>query len=87
MLDLFKEKELLKSPQKQRTDSTHILAAIRTDGNYLLDLIWSNSELEWLRHLESVEVLRQVWIQQFYVDNGSLQLREAVFLPTTSDLN
>ncbi|MDJ0596276.1 MAG: transposase [Pleurocapsa sp. MO_226.B13] len=129
MLALFKEKELLKSPQKQRTDSTHILAAIRVlgrlenigetlrsalnsiaavapnwlrkivpddewysrygqrfqesrfptskkerldvalmigiDGNYLLDIIWSNSELEWLRHLESVEILRQVWIQQF----------------------
>lgn len=140
MLELFKEKELLKSPQKQRTDSTHILAAIRVlgrlenigetlrsalnsiaavapnwlrkivpddewysrygqrfqesrfptskkerseiavmmgiDGNYLLALIWSNSELEWLRHLESVEILRQVWIQQFYVDNGSLKLRE-----------
>jgi len=140
MLELFKEKELLKSPQKQRTDSTHILAAIRVlgrlenigetlrsalnsiaavapnwlrkivpddewysrygqrfqesrfptskkerseiavmmgiDGNYLLDIIWSNSELEWLRHLESVEILRQVWIQQFYVDNGSLKLRE-----------
>ncbi len=29
MLDIFQEKELLKSPQKQRTDSTHILAAIR----------------------------------------------------------
>ena len=151
MLSIFQEKGLLKSPQKQRTDSTHILAAIRVlgrlenigetlrsalnsiaavapnwlrkivpddewysrygqrfqesrfptskkerseiavmmgmDGNYLLALIWSNSELEWLRHLESVEILRQVWIQQFYVDNGSLQLREAVFLPTPSDLN
>ena len=140
MLDILKEKEFLKSPQKQRTDSTHILAAIRVlgrienigetlryalnsiaavapnwlkeivpaqewysrygqrfqenrfptsqkerseiavmmgiDGNYLLDIIWSNSELEWLRHLESVEILRQVWIQQFYVDNGLLKLRE-----------
>ncbi len=46
------------------------------DGNYLLDTIWSDSELEWLRRLESVEILRQVWIQQFYVDNGSLKLRE-----------
>ncbi|MGK7877716.1 MAG: transposase [Xenococcaceae cyanobacterium] len=140
MLGGFKKKELLKSPQKQRTDSTHILAAIRVltrlekigetlryalnsiaavapnwlreivpdeewysrygqrfqenrfptskkerseiavmmgmDGNYLLDLIWSNSGLEWLRHLESVEILRQVWIQQFFVDNGILKLRE-----------
>ena len=140
MLSIFKEKGLLKSPQKQRTDSTHILAAIRvlgrlenigetlrfalnslaavapdwlrqivpdddwysrygqrfqenrfpaskkernelavmmgTEGSYLLDAIWSESEREWLRHLEAVEILRRVWIQQFYVDNGSLQLRE-----------
>lgn len=32
MLSIFKEKGLLKSPQKQRTDSTHILAAIRVLG-------------------------------------------------------
>ena len=151
MLSIFKEKGLLKSPQKQRTDSTHILAAIRvlgrlenigetlrfalnslaavapdwlrqivpdddwysrygqrfqenrfpaskkernelavmmgTEGSYLLDAIWSESEREWLRHLEAVEILRRVWIQQFYVDNGSLQLREPVFLSTTSNFN
>ncbi len=140
MLNVFKEKELLKAPQKQRTDSTHILAAIRVldrlenigqtlryalnsiaavapdwlrkivpdeewysrygqrfqdnrlstskaerskravmigkDGHYLLDIIWSNPELEWLRHLEAVETLRLVWIQQFFFDNGILKLRE-----------
>ena len=32
MLAIFQEKGLLKSPQKQRTDSTHILAAIRVLG-------------------------------------------------------
>ena len=49
---------------------------IGTDGSYLLDAIWSEPELDWLRHLESVEILRRIWIQQFYVNNGSLQLRE-----------
>ncbi len=58
-----------------------------TEGSYLLDAIWSESEREWLRHLEAVEILRRVWIQQFYVDNGSLQLREPVFLSTTSNFN
>ena len=145
MLSIFQEKELLKSPQKQRTDSTHILAAIRVlsrlenigetlrcalnsiaavapnwlkkivpddewysrygqrfqenrfsrskkernelavmmgiDGSYLLDIIWSKSELEWLRHLEAVEILRRIWIQQFYVDNGVLKLREVSNCP------
>ena len=140
MLSILSEKGLLKSPQKPRTDSPHILAAIRflgrlenigetlrsalnsiaavapnwlrkivpddewysrygqrfqesrfptskkerselavlmgIDGNYLLDAIWLDSELEWLRQLESVEILRQVWIQQFYIDNGLIKLRE-----------
>ncbi len=39
---------------------------IGKDGHYLLDIIWSNPELEWLRHLEAVETLRLVWIQQFF---------------------
>ncbi len=150
MLNVFKEKELLKSPQKQRTDSTHILAAIRVldrlenigetlryalnsiaavapdwlrkivpdeewysrygqrfqddrlpnskternqmavmmghDGNYLLELIWSNSEVEWLRQIEAVEILRLVWIQQFFVDNGVLKLRESSNCPPATIL-
>ncbi len=145
MLSILWKKGLLKSPQKQRTDSTHILAAIRflgrlenigetlrsalnsiaavapnwlrkivpddqwysrygqrfqesrfptskkerselavlmgIDGNYLLDAIWLDSELEWLRQLESVEILRQVWIQQFYIDNGLIKLREPSWKP------
>ena len=32
ILSRFREKGLLKTPQKQRTDSTHILAAIRVLG-------------------------------------------------------
>ncbi len=140
LLDRFREKGLLKAPHKQRTDSTHILAAIRdlsrleilgetlryalntiaavapnwlaqivpdpdwyerygqriqekrlpsskqernilahqmgTDGIYLLDAIWSESTPEWLRKIEAVEILRQVWIQQFYIESGSIQLRE-----------
>ncbi len=150
MLKVFQEKELLKSPQKQRTDSTHIVAAIRVlgrlenigetlryalnsiaavapdwlrkivpdeewysrygqrfqddrlpnskternqmavmmghDGNYLLELIWSNSEVEWLRQIEAVEILRLVWIQQFFVDNGVLKLRESSNCPPSTIL-
>ncbi len=150
MLSRFQEKGLLKSPQKQRTDSTHILAAIRvlgrlenigetlryalnsiaavapnwlreivpspewysrygqrfqenrfpsskeernvlaimmgTDGIYLLDAIWSELAPEWLRQMEAVEILRKVWIQQFYLESGSLKLREPSNCPPPARL-
>lgn len=150
MLSRFVEKGLLKSPKQQRTDSTHILAAIRTlsrlenigetlrhalntlavvapnwlrsivpnsewyeryarkfedsrlpynreertseairigaDGIYLLDAIWSEVAPSWLRLVEAVEILRLVWLQQFYVENNVVQLRGSDDYPSSSIL-
>ena len=52
-----------------------------TDGIYLLDAIWSEKAPSWLRQIEAVEILRQVWIQQFYLESGSVKLREASNCP------
>ncbi len=144
-LDKFLEqcqiKGWLKAKGQQRTDSTHILAAIRTlnrlecvgetlraalnalavvapswlltqveedwfehysrpvseerlpkgieartvyaervglDGMRLLNTIYDDPATpEWLRELESVEILRQTWIHQYFVKNGLLHLRAA----------
>ena len=63
MLDLFKEKELLKSPQKQRTDSTHILAAIRVLGR--LENIG-----ETLRYaLNSITAVAPDWLRKIVPDD------------------
>ncbi len=150
MLCRFREKGLLKTPKKQRTDSSHVLAAIRilnrlevvgetlryalnsiatvapdwlrqivphldwyerygqrvqdsrlptnkkeryslasiigTDGSYLLDAIWSQSAPLWLRQIKAVEILRRVWLQQYLVQNGSIQLREASNLPPSDQM-
>jgi len=139
MLNLLKEKGWVKSKGKQRTDSTHILAAIRSlgrleaigetmrqalndlavlapdwlvskvdsdwygfygarfeeyrlpknknerdamklkigeDGMRLLASIYEESTPEWLSHLPSAQILRQVWVQQFHTDNfGQLHIR------------
>jgi len=32
----------------------------------LLDAIYAQTSPEWLRQLPAVEILRQVWVQQFY---------------------
>ena len=140
MLERFQELDLLRGRGKQRTDSTHVLSAIRVmtrleflgetlryalnalaeavpswlqahvpqdwydcygkrfedarlptkpkerdafacqigaDGFYLLDVIYADPQCEQLRQIEAVEILRQIWLQQFYAPNETVQLRSA----------
>ncbi|MHC4537447.1 MAG: transposase, partial [Planctomycetota bacterium] len=144
MLKHFKDKGLLKAKGKQRTDSTHILAAIKTlnrlelvaetmvhtlnvlatvapewlkgwveeewfnrydrrldeyhlpqdkkertffaetiggDGYLLLNMIYSESELEWLSSIPAVETMRQIWLQQYYLDEGVVNWRTKGNIP------
>jgi transposase len=147
MLVKFKEKGWLKSRGQQRTDSTHVLAAVRqlnrlecvgetmrqalealaeaapewllsqvtgdwfdrygprfesyrlpkekkekealqiqigADGWHLLTAIYEPQTPTELRTLLEVEIMRQIWIQQYYVENGQLKWREQDNLPPNS---
>ncbi len=129
MLTLFREQGLVKAKGRQRTDATHVLAAIHglnrlecvgetlrqalnrlavvapdwlrswvptswferygrrfeeyrlppgkperyalaeeigTDGLHLLQRIYDPATAPWLREVPAVQILRQVWLQQFY---------------------
>jgi len=144
MLLHFREKGLLKARGKQRTDSTHILAAIRTlnrlelvaetiihtlnilatvapewlkgwvpaewfdryekrldeyrlpqekkertlfgetigaDGYLLLSMVSSEASPEWLRSLPAVEAMRQIWVQQYYIEEGVIHWRKKDSIP------
>lgn len=144
MLAHFKSRGWVKERGKQRTDSTHVLAAIRTlnrletvgetlraalnaltvvapewlrsqvtaewfdryslrvedsrlpqgkearqayaqtigaDGFHLLTAIHVEGAPDWLRQVPAVEILRQVWIQQYVVNEGAIRLRSAEELP------
>jgi transposase len=144
MLVKFKAKGWLKSRGQQRTDSTHVLAAVRQlnrlecvgetmrqalealaeaapewllsqvtrdwfdrygprfesyrlpkeakekealqiqigeDGWHLLTAIYETQSPAELRTLLEVEIMRQIWIQQYYVQNGQLKWREQDNLP------
>lgn len=147
MLSRFREAGLLKTPGQQRTDSTHVLAAIQTlnrlecvgetlrhtlnvlsivvpdwlrtqvpsewfdhygrrfenyrlppgkperyelaetigvDGFQILHWIYAPTAPDWLRELLDVEVLRQVWLQQFYASEKAVRWRIADDLPPSS---
>lgn len=45
------------------------------DGHHLLTALVAPTAPEWLRHLPAAEMLRQVWIQQFYLADGQVHWR------------
>ena len=144
MLETCKGHGLVKPRVKQRTDSTHILAAIRTlnrlelvgetlraalnslatvapqwlrawvpaewfdrhasrveesrlpkgeearhahgeaigaDGFRLLEAVYGRDTPRWLGEVPAVEVLRRVWLAQYYLEEGRVRWRKAGDLP------
>jgi transposase len=57
------------------------METIGQDGFMLWELIERSPQRELLRMVPAVETLRQVWLQQCYVDEGKPRLREAKDLP------
>jgi transposase len=147
MLDCFTARGFLKSRGKQGTDSTHIMAAVRSlnrleivgetlhaalnalaqvalawlrahvtaawflrsgkafsdyqqpkgkgarqelaetigrDGQHLLTEIYRDAAPTALRGVAAVETLRQVWVQQFYLEAGELKWRDIKDCPPSS---
>ena len=54
------------------------------DGFQLLDAIFESKESTWLRQIPAVEILRRVWIQQYYYCNGKICWREQGEIPPAS---
>jgi hypothetical protein len=71
---------------KGEAKRTVLVEAIGRDGSVLLDAIYSTPELNWLGHLESVEILRRVWVQQFEVIEGQLRFRSDDNIPKTAKM-
>ncbi len=55
------------------------------DGESLLNRIYASNAPEWLRLIPAVEILRQVWIQQFYAPvEGQVKLRSPKDMPPST---
>jgi transposase len=54
---------------------------IGADGYWLLTLIYDDRASGHLRELTAVQILRTVWLQQFYIENNTVQWRDKRNLP------
>ena len=58
---------------------------IGADGHALLDAIYAHETEAWLRQIPAVEIMRQVWVQQFYRSEADIQWRtEAEGVPPSA---
>ncbi len=60
---------------KPRTKRDEVGRRIGADGMCLLSMIWTDDAPSMLRVLPQVEVLRQVWVQQFHLVEGEVERR------------
>ena len=66
---------------KAQAKRTAFVEAIGADGYALLEAIYTTPELNWLHHVPAVEILRQVWVQQFEFSEGKPHFRSNDNIP------
>lgn len=78
----IEEYRLPKGKEKRR----EFVETVGADGATLLEAIFTTPELNWLRHVRAVEILRRVWVQQFEVLDGHWHFREDENIPPTAKM-
>ena len=56
-------------PKKEK-EREHLAECMGADGIQLLSAIYDDNAPHWLRQVPAVDILRQVWIQQYWVQEG-----------------
>ena len=71
---------------KEATKRQALAGQIGQDGWNLLNWVREADAPVWLREIPAVEILRSVWIQQFWVDEGQIRWRSDDMIPPASRL-
>ena len=50
---------------------------IGLDGTELLIAVWAEASPAYLRQIPAVEILRQTWVHQYFIDQQQVRLRAA----------
>ncbi len=67
---------------KGKVERKHYAEVIGADGRHLLSAIYDPRAPQWLREIPMVQILRQVWVQQYYAtEEAMMQWREDGDLP------
>jgi hypothetical protein len=69
-----------------KLEQQQLAIAIGCDGHQLLSAIYDEQAPQPLRQLPCVEILRQVWVQQYYLEAGVVQWRTTDNLPPNKHL-
>jgi transposase len=67
-------------PEK-KAEREALQTQIGVDGFHLLSAIYDPAAPSYVREIPSVEIMRRVWIQQYYVDHGQVTWRSQQDLP------
>src|SRR6266567_3103660 len=65
----------------KKEDQEKFLEQVGHDGSQLLSKLYQEESLSALAHLPQVQILRQIWVQQFFWEDGQLRLRNKDMLP------
>jgi transposase len=66
---------------KAETDRQAFAAQVGNDGVRLLEAVYAPTTPPWLREVPAVEILRRIWIQQYYVVTGTVCVRGMADIP------
>jgi transposase len=77
--------EQYRLPSKQ-AEQEQLGQQIGRDGLHLLTCLYDEGAPVYLRQLEAVTILRQIWLQQYYVAEEGLKWRPAEWLPPAKKL-
>jgi transposase len=69
---------------KAQTEREALAEMIGTAGRHLLTAVYEPLAPAWLRELAAVETLRQVWVQQFFEEEGRCISRRNDTIPPPS---
>jgi transposase len=72
--------EASRLPQK-REDQKQWLQQVGIDGHVLLAQIYEENTPHWLQQIPAVEILRQVWVQHYYIEANQVLVRQSEQTP------